>query len=898
MASLFPDWVTMTCSTLLSEDIAWVRRHLPHQGPLQYFVHHNPLEAFTSYPFAEACTIASQLYHGQCFLSQSDYLHHLQAQRIHPRALQQVIQTAFPQASPNAQQAIFAFLNDPPRLKNPAALHKALQQQQTQIPALRQWLPWLADQVPALPTPWKTYVFPTHGALLQKHHGIHLDDILHPLLAKLFSTYSDPGNAYWRNEKAAQGLWTTFCALYQQGFCLENRWAQAIHEHLQRSPSFASHPEAIVAYLKALGVPVHSYRPYLLNLCLRIKGWASLFHTLETYPEQKLDTTPYDFAAFLRVLLCCEAVIVPQVMPATETLSLEAYAREHEAEAQAHYTLEYQWSALHYVLHHSGPEPLPWQAPEIFQYLPQLHDDARRLLYQQALEVTYTTRTLHTLQNHTAPPSPLAQVQYITCLDDREESLRRHLEQQAPHCQTFGVAGHFEMNMHFQGFEEIRSRRLCPGHESTFQVTQVVTEEADVKDRWRQRYARLYRFFTWHSRVSLLAWILTPLTGFWAIFPMLLKLFFPATDLRWREAIHQVFSPDPRRLQDRVFHDEGNPAGLSHAEAAEKVARLLKSIGLPPHFAPLVCVVGHGSSSLNNPHEYGYNCGACGGGKGEANARVFAKIANDPIVRELLAQHHQLQIPAETRFVAGYHDTCRDTLLWQAEGLSPTQENIFTDFQRQAERALEHNILERSQAFHNLPTRLSRAQRIQQVRVRANALREARPEYNHATNALCIIGRRQLTRGLSLQREAFLCSYDPHQDPDGHILSRLFAAVVPVCLGINLEYYFSTTDNEIFGSSSKLNHNLVSYYGVMSGFASDIRLGLSRQMVEIHIPKRMLFLVEQSPQCCEQILQANPSLYTLFYHHWAFLYLWHNSQYYRFEQGQFLCFSLPETVQS
>ena len=78
---------------------------------------------------------------------------------------------------------------------------------------------------------------------------------------------------------------------------------------------------------------------------------------------------------------------------------------------------------------------------------------------------------------------------------------------------------------------------------------------------------------------------------------------------------------------------------------------------------------------------------------------------------------------------------------------------------------------------------------------RAEDLAQVRPEWGHATNAICIVGRRERTRGLFLDRRAFLTSYDPTQDDaDAAILTRTLQAVFPVCGGINLEYYFSHVD--------------------------------------------------------------------------------------------------------
>ena len=66
---------------------------------------------------------------------------------------------------------------------------------------------------------------------------------------------------------------------------------------------------------------------------------------------------------------------------------------------------------------------------------------------------------------------------------------------------------------------------------------------------------------------------------------------------------------------------------------------------------------------------------------------------------------------------------------------------------------------------------------------RAEDLSQVRPEWGHATNAVCIVGRRARTRGLFLDRRAFLNSYDPTQDDaDGwecqHALSTVTNVVV------------------------------------------------------------------------------------------------------------------------
>jgi hypothetical protein len=50
---------------------------------------------------------------------------------------------------------------------------------------------------------------------------------------------------------------------------------------------------------------------------------------------------------------------------------------------------------------------------------------------------------------------------------------------------------------------------------------------------------------------------------------------------------------------------------------------------------------------------------------------------------------------------------------------------------------------------------------------RASDISQARPELGHATNAAAFIGRREMSRGLFLDRRVFLISYDPTTDADG-----------------------------------------------------------------------------------------------------------------------------------
>ena len=52
--------------------------------------------------------------------------------------------------------------------------------------------------------------------------------------------------------------------------------------------------------------------------------------------------------------------------------------------------------------------------------------------------------------------------QAVFCIDEREESFRRHLEEVDPACETFSTAGFFNVAMYHQGVTDAHPRPLCP----------------------------------------------------------------------------------------------------------------------------------------------------------------------------------------------------------------------------------------------------------------------------------------------------------------------------------------------------------------------------------------------------------------------------------------------------
>jgi uncharacterized protein YbcC (UPF0753/DUF2309 family) len=283
--------------------------------------------------------------------------------------------------------------------------------------------------------------------------------------------------------------------------------------------------------------------------------------------------------------------------------------------------------------------------------------------------------------------------------------------------------------------------------------------------------------------------------------------------------------------------------GFTLDEQTMYLENLLKMIGLTRDFPKFVTIFGHGSLSDNNPFESALDCGACGGSISLPNARALSIIGNKKNVRDRLEQRG-IKIPKETRFLPAIHTTTTDEItFYDIDILDDVELEQFNKMKDDFSKASLASREERAVVLPNANTQ-------QDLFIKTMDWSEPRPEWGLARNMGVFAGPRESCKHITFNNRLFLHSYDYSLDNENaDILTRIFNGPLVVGEWINLEHYFSTVDNSIYGAGSKVYHNIVSKIGVYNGNYSDLKIGLPTQSVlqegeAYHEPIRLLTYME------------------------------------------------------
>ena len=459
-------------------------------------------------------------------------------------------------------------------------------------------------------------------------------------------------------------------------------------------------------------------------------------------------------------------------------------------------------------------------------------------------------------------------VQAVFCIDVRSERYRRALESVSEGIETLGFAGFFGFAIEVAPIDGTQGGAQCPvllTPQYLVRETAPGASPAEVermaRSTWLERQFAAARKQFSAAAVASFAFVESLGLAFaWRLV---------ADTFRWRlRDDGDTFAPSAAPSEV-----EGRAAGIGFRERVELARGALAGMSLTDGFAPVVALIGHGSTTVNNPYASRYNCGACGGHTGEANAIIAAEVLNDFQVRgELRAMG--IDIPVDTIFVAGIHDTTTDDVeLVFPHGTPATHANRISQFEAALAEASDLSRRERMQSF----SLRDAADPEKAVRRRSRDWSEVRPEWGLAGCMAFIAAPRRRTASLDLGGRTFLHSYDYAKDEDFDVLELIMTAPLMVASWISLQYYASTIDNKVFGSGDKTLHNVVGGLGVLEGNGGDLRVGLPMQTLHdgtrhVHEPLRLTAMIEAPVEAITTILEEHEPVRELVENGWIHLF--------------------------
>ncbi len=465
--------------------------------------------------------------------------------------------------------------------------------------------------------------------------------------------------------------------------------------------------------------------------------------------------------------------------------------------------------------------------------------------------------------------------QLVFCIDTRSEVIRRSIESVGDY-ETHGYAGFFGVPMEYRRYDSDVWVTACPPIlDANHRIPDFPTDtdtQAD-HDRWWTVHEAAEELVDSLEANAATAYGFVESAGSGYGLALAARTLVPG---RVHDVLDAVVGsvPDESEFCDPLIHHQHTysgdlPVGLTDEEKVEYAATAFDLMGWET-FGRLVVFTGHASETTNNPFGASLDCGACAGNPGGPSARVLAAICNDEDVKAAL-RDRGFDVPDDTVFLAGEHNTTTD----EVELYGDVPESHAADLDRlrtDLAAARETAAAERAESMD-----ADAATGVEETHRRAADWAETRPEWGLAGNAGFVVGPRDLTSDLDLGGRAFLHSYDWSTDPDGDALEAILTGPMVVTQWINSQYYFSTVDNAVYGSGSKVTHNPVGNIGVYQGNGGDLMTGLPLQSLVAaddephHQPLRLSTVVHAPVDRVTELLADHGELAQLLDNGWLSL---------------------------
>lgn len=704
-------------------------------------------------------------------------------------------------------------------------------------------------------------VEPSHYHLYRSEKLI---DVVSLNLIKYLELYFDNNNAFFTMPGKEKGLYLSWkeLAIYDDYKLKTKKEVINFINSLDNDPL-----ETIDKCIKDFEINHNELDNFFRTCLAHLPGWSSFIKWKIQYDNEDTQINArIDFIELLAVRLCIKKIAFiedPNINTYKETESLDSKQKEYLKD----FFLSLSLSGISY---NKILESDIGTLKKLFDYHAELKNKKTILLlelFENIFDEQIKEKINLNLKDDRNKTRPKAQL--VFCIDVRSEPFRKTLES-INHYQTYGFAGFFGIPIQFQDFENDIDCASCP---VLIKPKHLVKESFATKNglsvfKRKEKNTALNNLQLALKEVSeniAAAYSFVEITGASYGINSFFKTITPKCFNNTLRFLEKRLNPKPNYDIDLSLLDtNGKETGIKRDEQYSYARQALKMIGLVDNFAPIVIFAGHGSKTTNNSYATALDCGACGGNQGGPNARVLAKILNRKPIREKLSKFDQIIIPEDTIFLGAQHNTTTDDFSFFEESDVKISEESKNELIKDLKEAKKLNNKYRQKTFSTKDDPDKRARNWS----------ETRPEWGLAKNACFIIGKRELTQNSDLESRAFLHSYDHSIDDDGCILETIMTAPMIVTQWINAQYLFSSMNNYIFGSGSKVTQNILGKFAICQGNASDLMHGLSMQSVQssdknlYHVPQRIINYIYAPRDRVEGIIKKHNILQRLIYNSW------------------------------
>ena len=448
------------------------------------------------------------------------------------------------------------------------------------------------------------------------------DELVDAILIPFCAAFLDQGFSNWQLANREQGMFSAFVELYGTGTLFVEPWRRGLAEELRSHvTNWITPVESIRRSLVELGVTPEELDSFVSSSLLALRGYAGMLWQLESRGDRVSRAMPEGtLVEFLAIRLILDRFAAKWVAKSGTSFrgslaGLRPWASRELARQSPHHATQKRRNAFRIF---ELAQLLGWRPKSLAQHRPaewrrlisevnQFSGTERRQIFHLAYERKYRIETLDAIRIHTRrnrqlkqPRTPIKRdFQILCCIDEREESFRRHLEEIFPNCQTFGAAGFFAIPMYYRGAADAHFTPLCPvvikpDHYVREEVVYSLKKHESQRKRARRTIGTVTHRVHIGSRTFTGGWLGTALLGSLATFPLVARILFPRLTAQFRGLLGDfVKPPEVTRLQlerNPEFPPGSSPdqLGFTVAEMARTVERLLRDIGLTSGFCPVL----------------------------------------------------------------------------------------------------------------------------------------------------------------------------------------------------------------------------------------------------------------------------------------------------------------------